>query len=84
MAGTYRYWLISLPSIDPNSLVLFTENDHDGGKIRDYSASGTVGEVRRVLLDDVAEVFRAATKKIPVEPHKTTDCGNKAILSFSR
>jgi hypothetical protein len=74
MAGKYRYWLICLPSIDPDSLVLFTENDHDGGMIRDYSAPESVREVRRVLLDEVPGVFRAATKRFSVESHKTTDC----------
>lgn len=73
MAGRYRYWLICLPAVDPNGLVLFTENDHDGGMIRDYSVPGPARELRRVILDNVPGVFRAATKQFPVEPHKTTD-----------
>ncbi|HXB67566.1 MAG TPA: hypothetical protein VNY05_04950 [Candidatus Acidoferrales bacterium] len=73
MAGTYRYWLICLPSVDPNDLLLFTENDHDGGMIRSYSVPGIVRELRRVMLDDVPEVVRAATKQFPVKPHRYTD-----------
>lgn len=47
--------------------------DHDGGMIRSYSAQGTVRVVRRVLLDDVPGVFRAATRRFSVELHKATD-----------
>jgi hypothetical protein len=73
MAGKYRYWLICIPSINPDGLVLFTENDTDGGKIRDYSVRGSVREVQRVLPHEVPGVFRAATKRFSVEPFKTTD-----------
>lgn len=73
MAGTYRYWLICLPAVDPNGLVLFTENDIDGGMIRDYSIPETVRELRRVLLDDVPGVFRAATERFLIGPHTVRD-----------
>src|SRR6476661_4162906 len=73
MAGAYRYWLICLPDVDPNYLVLFTENDVDGGMIRDYSVPGRPRELRRVLLADVPGVFRAATRRIPVEAHRYAD-----------
>ena len=73
MAGAYRYWLICLPDVDPSGLVLFTENDVDGGMLRDYSVPGRPRELRRVLLADVPGVFRAATRRIPVEPHRYAD-----------
>ena len=73
MAGRYTYWLICLPLTYPGRLVLLTENDHDGGMIRDYGVPGAAPETRRVPLDEVAGVFRDATKRFSVEPHKTTD-----------
>jgi hypothetical protein len=53
MPGTYRYWLVRLSDWKAETFVLFTENGHDGGMLRNYTHSNVPPQCRRVLLPEV-------------------------------
>jgi hypothetical protein len=72
MAFGFRYWMVFLPEIDPNSFLLFVHNAAGATKLQNYSS----GREQIVGQPDVAAVFRETEigkTRYECEPHKTDD-----------
>jgi hypothetical protein len=74
MAFGYRYWMVFLPEIDPDSYLLFVHNPAGATKLRNYASS----RERVVGQPCVEMVFRdtqVGKTRHECDPHRTDDHG---------
>jgi hypothetical protein len=72
MAFGYRYWMVFLPQIDPDSYLMFVHNPAGSTKLRSY-ASGRERVITQPLLAQVFADSQIGVTRHEVEPHRTDD-----------
>jgi hypothetical protein len=72
MALGYRYWMVLLPEIEPNSFLLFVHNPAGATKLRDYS-SGKARVVGQPRAEKVFKTTEPGKTRFECDEHKTDD-----------